>query len=186
MGMFRQSLLVLLVALLSYATAWHTGLRLAVRRGAAAAIIALSPTLAFADAAEKQLNLPVPQFLKVVEDDITERQALATADFTRSIYGEDCTFTDEIDTYKIDEYVKGTKALFNGALSKVELTTPVTLVDDVVSYRFKETLAFKVPLSPKVDLTGKVELRRGKDGLIHRSQEFWDDGVVEVLQHIYF
>jgi len=156
------------------------------RRGAAAAIIGLLPALALADASGKQLNLPESQFLKIVEEDITKRQALATADFTRSIYGEDATFTDEIDTYKIDEYVKGTKALFNGAQSKVELTSPVSLADGVVSYRFKETLAFKVPLSPKVDLTGKVELRRGEDGLIHRSQEFWDDGVAEVLQHIYF
>ena len=101
--------------------------------------------------ASKMTNLPTSMLLKIVAEDITQRQALATADFTREIYTEDCTFTDQIDKYKkIDDYVKGTKSLFNGRASKVQLaSTPKTSDDDsTISYRF----------NPKVDLTGRVEL----------------------------
>ena len=65
-----------------------------------------------------------------MSDDITIRQALITADFTRSVYSESCQFKDEIDTYPIDDYVRGTKLLFNAGLSHVELTSPVSSVRD--------------------------------------------------------
>jgi len=133
--------------------------------------------------------LPDMEFLDIVTKDIVDRKALATADFTRSIYSEECTFQDEIDTYKINDYVKGTKALFDGSRSKVELTTVPEFIDPnrrQVEYRFKETLTFKVPLNPKVDLTGKVRLVRDPEGLVVSSREFWDSSVSEVLQKVYF
>lgn len=151
----------------------------------------LGATLVFGAASpshadDKLRNLPDAKFLSIIASDITDKQALATADFTRSIYSEECTFTDEIDTYEIDEYVKGTKALFDSKKSIVELASTPVLTDNIAEYRFKETLAFKVPLNPKVDLTGKVQLTRGSDGLVVKSREIWDQGVKEVLQHVYF
>jgi len=153
-----------------------------------AVVLGLQQT-ALADDDNKLRMLPDVEFLDIVSRDISDRQALATADFTRSIYSEDCTFQDEIDTYKINEYVKGTKALFDGTRSRVELTTVPEFVDPnrrQIEYRFKETLAFKVPLNPKVDLTGKVRLVRDPEGLVISSREFWDASVAEVLQRVYF
>lgn len=77
---------------------------------------------------DKQFNLPSSSLEKIVGDDITLRQALITADFTRSIYSENCKFQDEIDIYPINDYVKGTKLLFNPSLSHVDLIGPVTTV----------------------------------------------------------
>ena len=153
-----------------------------------AVVLGLQQT-ALADDDNKLRMLPDVEFLDIVSRDISDRQALATADFTRSIYSEDCTFQDEIDTYKINEYVKGTKALFDGTRSRVELTTVPEFVDPnrrQIEYRFKETLAFKVPLNPKVDLTGKVRLVRDPEGLVISSREFWDASVAEVLERVYF
>lgn len=116
-------------------------------------------------------------------------QALITADFTRSLYSEDCKFQDEIDTYPIDQYIKGTKALFDPSASHVDLTSGVSHSDEgggVYRFKFSEVLAFNVPFKPKVALTGRVELRQGSDGLIEYSREFWDKSVGDVLKGIYF
>jgi len=158
-----------------------------------AAVLALAqqPPSAFAVVAggDKLVNLPEAKFLEIVAADLSERQALATADFTRAVYSEAWTFQDEIDTYKLAEYVEGTKKLFDGQKSHVELASPPTFVDPAhrqVEYRFRETLVFNVPFNPRVDLTGKVLLTRGDDGLVVSSREFWDDGVTDVLKKIYF
>ena len=55
----------------------------------------------------KKINLGPTEISKVVgAEDISERQALITADFSRDIYSENCKFQDEIDVYPIDQYVK--------------------------------------------------------------------------------
>jgi hypothetical protein len=142
----------------------------------------------------KQCHLPASAITKIVGEDITVRQALITADFTRSIYSESATFQDEIDTYEIDKYVTGTKALFDADQSHVDLVGDVSVtgsdtVEGVVSFRFKETLAFNVPLlknKPKVRLTGRVELQRDSQGLVEKSREFWDQDVGTVLRTAFF
>lgn len=139
----------------------------------------------------KQLNLPAQQISKIVSEDITKRQALATASFTRSIYSEKCTFTDEIDTYDLPSYVKGTSALFDSMKSHVDLVGDVEADDNLISFKFKETLAFNIPFKPKVALSGKVELKRAprgssEGGLIISSREFWDQSVGEVLKTVSF
>mmetsp|Transcript_17443 Transcript_17443/g.29437 ORF Transcript_17443/g.29437 Transcript_17443/m.29437 type:complete len:218 (+) Transcript_17443:160-813(+) len=152
---------------------------------------------AYADS--KTRNLPPSEQSRIIASDITERQALITADFTRDIYSEDCKFQDEIDTYPIDQYVKGTKALFDADKSHVDLISDVTYMkptlpstDEVsnseaqYTFRFSETLAFNVPFKPKVKLSGRVELTPGADGLIKYSREFWDQPVSDVLKTIYF
>jgi hypothetical protein len=158
-------------------------------RGAIAAItgsffIGCLPLTAFCDENMKLLKLPPAEIGAIVAKDITERQALVTADFTRAIYSENCEFQDEIDTYKIDEYVRGTKALFNDKLSHVDLVPDsVVATDDAVQFKFKETLAFNIPFNPKVTLSGRVELTRSKDdGLIVYSREYWDQSVSDVIR----
>ena len=143
------------------------------------------PAIAFEDAL-KQRNLDETAIAQIVGDDITLRQALVTADFTRSIYSEDCQFQDEIDTYPIDKYIQGTKALFNAGKSHVDLDGPVVVKGSTVSFPFKETLTFNLPFNPHVYLTGHVDLTRGQDGLIMYSREHWDQSVGEVLSHVKF
>ena len=116
------------------------------------------PAIATANSAEKLSNLSSAEIAQIVAEDITVRQALATADFTRAIYSESCTFQDEIDTYPIDQYVKGTSSLFNAAGSHVDLVGDVTATAEEVNFRFQETLMFNIPFQPKVQLSGKVKL----------------------------
>ena len=136
--------------------------------------------------AKKLSNLPSAEIAKIVTEDITNRQALATAAFTRAIYSENCMFQDEIDIYPIDQYVKGTSSLFNAERSHVDLIGDVTATADEVNFRFRETLAFNIPFQPKVQLSGSVKLTRGKDGLVEYSREFWDQTPVEVLKTVTF
>lgn len=134
----------------------------------------------------KMINLKPTEIATIVASDITDRQALITADFTRDIYSEKCTFQDEIDTYPIDKYVSGTKALFNKDKSHVELVGDVISTSESVDFRFSEVLAFNIPFNPRVSLTGKVKLSRGPDGLIVSSREFWDQSVPAVLSTVKF
>jgi hypothetical protein len=48
----------------------------------------------------------------------------------------------------------------------MELDGPITVTEKEASFRFKEQLMFNIPLlRPKVPLTGRLVLTRGKDGL---------------------
>ena len=78
-----------------------------------ATLIACTCFVSTTFAADKQQNLTPSQISQIVADDITVRQALATANFSPQIYDENCIFQDEIDTYGYKQYVKGTQALFN-------------------------------------------------------------------------
>jgi hypothetical protein len=146
----------------------------------------ISSSLMLGSSESKMLNLKPTEIAIIVASDITERQALITADFTRDIYSEKCTFQDEIDTYPIDKYVSGTKALFNKDKSHVELVGDVTSTAESVDFRFSEVLAFNIPFNPSVSLTGRVKLSRGPDGLIVSSREFWDQSVPAVLSTVKF
>jgi hypothetical protein len=102
-------------------------------------------------------------------------------------------FRDEIDSYPIDDYVRGTKLLFKPEKSHVDLAGPVSVSEDgsEVSFRFSEELAFnlQVPFlpSPVLSLSGSVSLHRSEgDGLIDYSRETWDKPVVEVLKTVHF
>ena len=137
-------------------------------------------------ASAKLINLEPAAMAKIVAGDITDRQALITADFTRDIYSEKCTFQDEIDTYPIDKYVSGTKALFNKDKSHVDLVGDVVATSESVDFKFSEVLAFNIPFNPSVFLTGRVKLSRGDDGLVTSSREFWDQSVPAVLSTVKF
>ena len=160
------------------------------KRQISASLIASSLILSSSDismAADSKLrNLTPSAMAVIVAGDITDRQALITADFTRDIYSETSTFQDEIDTYPIDKYVSGTKALFNKDKSHVDLVGTVEASEGSVDFRFSEVLAFNVPFNPRVSLTGRVKLTRGEDGLITTSREFWDQSVGAVLGTVKF
>jgi hypothetical protein len=186
--MLRLLLSLLLVfLLLDIRTAVHHSLRRLFRQSLVSLPVALSWSSAEAADSTKQINLSPTEISKIVETDISDRQALITADFTRSIYSNKATFQDEIDIYPIEKYQTGTKALFNAANSHVDLVGKVTATPTEVNFRFKETLAFNIPFNPKVTLSGRVVLTRDEnDGLVIASREYWDQSVNNVLKTVTF
>ena len=123
----------------------------------------------------------------MVRSDIEQNQFLVTGKLTRDIYDEAATFKDEIDTYTLDKWIKGTGALFVGSLSHVDIVGDVEASESEVKFRFSETLAFNLPLvKPKVPLTGELVLTRdATTGLITKYVEIWDTGVWETLSKAY-
>jgi len=131
----------------------------------------------------KQKNLSDETLKKIITEDVVERSFLASADLTRSIYDENAIFTDEIDSYPIEKWIKGTKKLFVAEESKVNLVGDVVVKPDRVEFRFDEDLMFRIPFRPVVSLTGLVVLKRDENtGLITDYREFWDDSVATVLK----
>jgi len=137
---------------------------------------------------EKQYNLSPEKIAAIVEADVVERSFLTNGDLTRSIYSESATFTDEIDTYKLEPFMKGTAKLFVGPpSSKLKLVGNIEASDTEISFRFDEDLMFRIPFRPVVHITGKVVLKREVDtGLISSYQEFWDQDVKTVLKSAKF
>ena len=131
--------------------------------------------------AEKLRGLSNEAIADIVRNDVVKGQFLTNGILTRSIYDESATFTDEIDTYGLDQWMRGTQKLFDGTQSKVDLVGDVKASSQQVEFCFSEILAFNIPFKPKVTLTGKVSLTRGKDGLITHYQEYWDQSIKEVL-----
>ena len=127
---------------------------------ATAAASSLLPLRSSADTSavqsDKQLNLSNEELKKIVLSDIVDKSFLVSADITRSIYDESATFTDEIDVYTMDKWVKGTKALFIASGSRVSLVGDVDVSASEVSFRFDEDLMFNIPFKPVCSLTGKV------------------------------
>lgn len=133
---------------------------------------------------DKKLKLSNDELKKIITNDINERQFLVTGEITRSVYDESATFTDEIDTYTIDKWIKGTKALFgNNKNSELRLVGDVDVTNEKVQFRFDEDLQFNIPLKPTVRLTGKLVLdRNAETGLITTYREYWDQDVLTVLK----
>lgn len=123
----------------------------------------------------------------IVQSDILERQFLATGNITKSIYDPRATFTDEIDTYALEQWVKGTQRLFVGQESSVRLVGPVNVSREKIEFQFDENLMFNIPFRPTVTLTGTVILSRDPiTGLITSYREYWDQDVVTVLKSAKF
>jgi hypothetical protein len=105
---------------------------------------------------DKQLNLSNEDLKKIILSDIVDKSFLVSADITRSVYDESATFTDEIDVYTMDKWVKGTQALFIASGSRVSLVGDVDVTASEVTFRFDEDLMFNIPFKPVCSLTGKV------------------------------
>jgi hypothetical protein len=135
-------------------------------------------------ASEKQIGISNEALAQVITSDIRDNQFMVRADLTRSVYDESATFTDEIDTYQLDPWIKGTKRLFIADKSLVELVpNSLKVTDREATFLFTEKLTFNIPfLLPKVYLTGQVVLKRDPStGLITSYQEKWDQDVNTVV-----
>jgi hypothetical protein len=142
---------------------------------------------AAADVGPKRTSLSDDELKQIVTGDMTDRSFLVTAKLTRDIYDESASFKDEIDTYTLDKWVKGTQALFVGDKSRVDLDGEVSVTKEQVKFRFDEDLMFNIPFKPVVHLTGTVVLKRSPDtGLITSYQEIWDQDVATVLKSAVF
>jgi len=147
----------------------------------ASAALVLLPGTTHAEGAAK-LDLSDAELKDIIKNDILKRQFLVTGDLTRSVYKPTATFTDEIDTYGMDQWIKGTQRLFVGGKSDVRLVGDVEVSPDKVEFRFDEDLMFNIPFKPVVSLTGKVVLTRDETGYITSYQEFWDQDTLSVLK----
>jgi hypothetical protein len=133
--------------------------------------------------ADKQLNLSDEDLKNVVLSDLLDRHFLVSGDLTRSVYDESATFTDEIDTYKLEQWMKGTQRLFVPEGSDFNLVGDVQVDSSKVEFKFDEKLMFRIPFTPVVSLTGKVILTRdASNGLITSYREYWDQDVGTVLR----
>lgn len=86
-----------------------------------------------AKAASEKLDISDAELKEIVKQDILKRQFLVTGNLTPSIYKPTATFTDEIDTYKMDQWMKGTQKLFVGEKSDVRLIGDVNVAPEKVS-----------------------------------------------------
>ena len=139
-----------------------------------------------ADDAYGKLDLTDEQLKEVIKSDVLKRQFLVTGVLTRSVYKPTATFTDEIDTYGMDQWMKGTQRLFVGSKSQVRLVGDVEVNPEKVEFRFDEDLMFNIPFNPVVSLTGKVVLTRDETGYITSYREFWDQDTWSVLKSAKF
>jgi hypothetical protein len=154
-------------------------------KSAAAAFALAAPVLSQSQpaSAEEKLGFSDAELKAIVKADMVDRQFLVTGNLTPSIYKKTATFTDEIDTYQMDQWMKGTQKLFVGEKSDVRLVGDVEVSPDKIEFRFDEDLMFRVPFNPIVSLSGKVVLKRDTEtGLISSYQEFWDQDVATVLK----
>lgn len=123
----------------------------------------------------------------IVQSDLVDRQFLVTGNLTRSIYSPTATFTDETNTFGIDQWITGTAKLFVGNKSNVRLIGPIEVSPKTVEFRFDEDLMFNIPFNPVVFLSGRVVLTRDEgSGLITAYREFWDQDIATVLKSAKF
>jgi hypothetical protein len=141
-------------------------------------LFAATATPAAVAAASNQPPVPFPytnaQLKDIIIADVVDRQFLATGDLTRLLYADSATFTDEIDTYALDQWIVGTRKLFVGDGSSVRLVgNTVDVADAAVTFRFDEDLMFNIPfLRPT--------------GYITSYREYWDQDTFTVLKSAQF
>jgi hypothetical protein len=131
----------------------------------------------------KQGRISEEELKRIITSDVVERSFLVSADLTRDVYEEEATFTDEIDTYSISQWISGTKKLFVPEGSRVTLVGDVQVTPETVQFKFDEELMFRIPFRPVVSLSGNVILTRNPaTGLISSYTEHWDQDVLSVLK----
>jgi hypothetical protein len=134
-------------------------------------------------APSKKERISEEELKRIVTADVVERAFLVSADLTRDIYEDNASFTDEIDTYSISQWISGTKKLFVPEGSRVTLVGDVKVTPETVQFQFDEELMFRIPFRPVVSLSGYVVLTRNPvTGLISSYTEHWDQDVLSVLK----
>uniref|UniRef100_A0A7S3LDB9 SnoaL-like domain-containing protein n=1 Tax=Amphora coffeiformis TaxID=265554 RepID=A0A7S3LDB9_9STRA len=136
---------------------------------------------------EHRMSLSDLELKEIVKQDLLQRQFLVTGNLTPHIYKPTATFTDEVYTYKMDDWMKGTNRLFVGEKSDIRLIGDVDVSAEKIQFRFDGDLTFRIPLHPTLALSGIVVLTRDLDtGLITSYREFWDNDVLTVLKSAKF
>ena len=110
----------------------------------AASVATASLPLRARAADDKQKNLSDANLKGIILSDMVDKSFLVSADITRAVYDESATFTDEIDSYTMDKWIKGTKSLFISSGSRVSLVGDVAVSAAEVSFRFDEDLMFNM------------------------------------------
>lgn len=150
-------------------------------------ILTQNPLISYADESLVTTKLTNDEIKDIVKSDIINNQFLATGQITRSIYKPTATFTDEIDTYELEQWIKGTQKLFVGNKSLVKLVGDIQVTNNDIQFNFDEDLMFNIPFRPVVSITGKVILERDPlSGLITSYREYWDQDVLTVLKSAKF
>lgn len=146
---------------------------------------------ALAVAASSHHYLSSDELIATLLKDITDRNSLVTADFTRTLYQEDCLFNDGSDldgAYPLKPWILGCKLLFCGDHSRGKIV-PESLVVSAqeILFRFESDLEFRGPFQPRVQLCGTIVLTRNLDtGRICYYQEYWDTSCSEILRRAEF
>lgn len=159
----------------------HLTKSLAATVGLASLTASKRPALA-AETDGAKIGITDEQLKEIIRSDVVDRQFLATANLTPSVYRASATFTDEIDTYAMDQWIRGTRKLFVGEKSNVRLVGDIDVSPEKVEFRFDEDLCFNIPFKPVVALSGRVLLERDASGYIISYREFWDQDVATVLK----
>lgn len=131
----------------------------------------------------KSRGLSEAELTKRLLTDIVDNQFMVTGKVSEDLYSDAAKFTDEIDTYDLKNFAKGTGMLFDAGRSEFKLVGDLEFSNSgkTIRYRFDEILSFKIPLQPRSRVSGVVELTRGEDGLLTQYREFWDQAVPAVL-----
>lgn len=124
----------------------------------------------------KSRGLSQAELTKRLLVDIVDKRFMVTGELSEDLYSDSAKFQDEIDTYDLKNFVKGTNLLFDGKRSEFKLVGDLDFSNGgkTIRYRFDEILSFKIPLQPRSRVSGVVEFTRGEDGLIEKYREFWD------------
>jgi hypothetical protein len=135
----------------------------------------------------KKLDLSDDELQAIVTSDVVDRQFLVTANLTRFIYQPTATFTDETNTFGMEQWISGTRKLFVGDKSNVRLIGDVKVTPQAVEFCFDEDLMFNIPFRPVVFLSGKVVLTRDESsGFVTAYREYWDQDIATVLKSVKF
>jgi len=123
----------------------------------------------------------------ILLQDVRQRNSLVTADFTTSIYDDDCRFKDgsNLDgVYPMKPWILGCRMLFRGDRSQAMiLEESLSISSRQLSFRFKSDLEFRGPFRPQVSLAGRIVMTRNPHtGLIDSYQEHWDEKVWDVVK----
>ena len=119
--------------------------------------------------------------------DVHQRNSLVTADFTQTIYENNCRFQDGsgLDgAYPMKPWILGCKLLFKGDKSQTTiLEETLVITSQQISFRFESDLEFRGPFRPQVALSGRVIMTRNPlTGLISSYREIWDKDVFEIVK----
>lgn len=132
-------------------------------------------------------GLSISQLRDIVEEDFVTGQYYVTGKLTKSIYADDCVFTDPTVNVKgVDPYMEAVAQLFDPAASRADL---ISLdIEDDHTLKLKWRLAGKLQLG---DLsfkpyTGTTLYVTGPDGLISQHTETWDISPVDVFVSLFF